>query len=163
MRQEKIFVRLDQPQVRKEFIARKGPQDRGHIRNLTDPIRNNGALRPLLHWCDPYEREEVFPVLDGLHRLAAYKSVDWSDGVPTNLVHCDRRTTLLLAASANSKDMLPLTYVEKADLAWRLVRELGMSFSKREFAKAIAVSARTVANMRSRWKTLENTDVEITG
>lgn len=157
----RAFVRLDEIVVNADFAARKGAKDRAHIRTLAQSVKNHGALDPLLLWKN---EAGSLVLLDGAYRLAAYRATGWQHDVPANVVTCDRRTALLLAAGANTKDKLSLSPTEKADLAWKLVREPGMKFSKPEIAKATGISTATVARMRARFKTLSGlAEVEITG
>ena len=74
-----------------------------------------------------------------------------------------RQDALLQAIEANTKDNLPLTANERTNAAWRLVREFEEGLSKAQIAKATGVAARTVATMRSRWKQIRGTEMEITG
>ena len=123
-------------------------------------MKNHGALDPVLLWRD----RAVLVLLGGAYRLAAYRAAGWRGDVPAIVVSCDRRTALLLAAGANSKDKASLTPQEKADLAWRLVREPGMNFSKPELARATGISTATIGRMRARWRVLERVpNAEITG
>ena len=146
--------------IRADFVARKGAQDRAHVRTLAQAVKNHGALDPVLLWRDG----AALVLLDGAYRLAAYRAAGWRGDVPAIVVSCDRRTALLLAAGANSKDKVGLAPQEKADLAWRLVREPGMNFSKPELARATGISTATIGRMRARWRVLERVpDVEITG
>lgn len=160
VRRERRYVDPAGITVRADFQARKGPKDRAHIRTLAQAVKNHGELDPVLLWLDA----GALVLLDGAYRLAAYRAAGWSQDIPANVVSCDRRTALLLAAGANSKDRVSLTPQEKADLAWKLVREPGMKFSKREVAEATGVSTATVGRMRSRFRELNgNPEAEITG
>lgn len=156
---ERTLVPAERIVIREEFVIRKGRQDDGHVRTLAQAVVNLGALDPVLLWSDGGE----LVLLDGIHRLAAYRRARWRGPVPAVVVSCDRRTALLLAAGANAKDKLSLTPQEKADLAWRLVREPGMSFSKAEIAAATGVSKATVARMRARFRALKGNPEAITG
>lgn len=157
---ERTFVAPRVISIRDDFVARKGAEDRAHVRTLAQAVANQGPLDPVLLWRDG----GTLVLLDGAYRLAAYKAAGWNDPIPAIIVLCDRRTALLLAAKANVKDKLSLTPTERADLAWKLVREPGMDFSKPEIARATGVSTATVARMRARLKVLLGMpEVEITG
>jgi ParB-like chromosome segregation protein Spo0J len=157
---------LTRAQILKDshFRARSGEVERAHVRTLVGAIRNSGKLDPVLVWRSPDADEiERYTLLDGAHRLAAYKAALWSGGIPARVVSCDRRAALLLAAGANAKDTLPLTTAEKWDMAWRLVMEPDAGFSKAEIAGTTGVSSRTVANMRLRLRVMKATGQEPSG
>lgn len=148
-----------------DFVVRRGALDRAHVRVLAGALRSSGRLDPVLLWQGPDQSEkDRYTLLDGAHRVAAYQSAkSGHESIPAVVVTCNRRTALLLAAQANSKDTLSLTYAEKADMAWRLVREPEAKYSKAEIATATGVSERTVATMRQRWKELQREKREPSG
>ncbi|CAH0338928.1 ParB N-terminal domain-containing protein [Rhizobium sp. CECT 9324] len=157
---ERAFIALSEITFQPDFISRNGPQDRAHVRTLAQAVKNHGPLDPVILW----RNGETLVLLDGAYRIAAYRAAAWRDAIPAYVVSCDRRTALLLAAGANSKDKASLTQNEKADLAWRLVREPGMDFSKPEIARATGISSATVGRMRARHKALlKRANVELTG
>lgn len=160
-----LLMRLARARIRKNyhFIARSGDLDRAHVRTLVGAIHTSGDLDPVLVWRAPDADEGMFTLLDGAHRLAAYKAAGRADDIPARVVSCDYRTALLLAAGANSKDTLRLTFLEKADMAWRLVREPEAGYSKAEIAGATGVGSRTVANMRVRWRVMKEAGQEPSG
>ena len=145
------------------FTARQGELERAHVRTLMGAPRNGRPLTPVKLWKDPASDGGKLTVLDGLHRVAAYDAAEWAGAIPAEVIACDRRSALLIAAEANSKDTLSLTYPEKADMAWRLVREPGAKYSRREVVEAVGVSDGTVSNMRRRWKKMEAEGKEPTG
>lgn len=145
------------------FRARQGDLDRAHVRVLASALTGGGRLDPLCVWQDPSRTDGALVLLDGAHRLGAYWAAKRQGGIPVKVALCDRRTALLIAAAANSKDKLPLHYSEKADMAWRLVRQDEARYSKAEIASATMVSRRTVATMRSRWRQMKEEGREPTG
>lgn len=156
-------VRSGEIIVDDHFRARQGELDPAHVRVLASALTGGGRLDPLCVWQDPSRTDGALVLLDGAHRLGAYWAVKREQGIPVKVALCDRRTALLIAAAANSKDKLPLHYSEKADMAWRLVREDDARYSKAEIASATKVSARTVASMRSRWRQMKEEGREPTG
>ena len=92
-------------------------------------------------------------LVDGHHRLMAYRKVAWAELIPVEVIatslsglervaFAEREST-----SRNSKNRLNMSEPEKADAAWRavVVRD---DLSKRDTAKLYSVSPSTVANMR---------------
>ena len=154
-----------------EFQFRRNRVDKAHVRTLAQALRNAGRLDPILVWreVDPDgEPSGRLMLLDGAHRLAAYRATrgepsERNRGVPAVVVTCDRGVARRLALLANSKDTLALTPQEKADGAWSLVREPGGSHSISQIAKASTISQRTVSSMRLRWKALQEAGKEATG
>ncbi|RST87517.1 hypothetical protein EJC49_04650 [Aquibium carbonis] len=160
---ENRSVRSGEIIVDDHFRARQGELSRAHVRVLASALTGSGTLDPLRVWKDPSRTDGALVLLDGAHRLGAYKAAKWNGDIPVRLALCDRRTALLIAAGANSKDKLSLHYSEKADMAWRLVREDEARYSKAEIAAATTVSRRTVANMRSRLRQMKEEGREPTG
>ncbi|MCA0272204.1 MAG: hypothetical protein LCH69_09080 [Proteobacteria bacterium] len=147
-----------------DFWFRWGGIDAAHKADLASTIRNTGkALDPVLLW-QPEAGGRLI-LLDGAHRLAAYRAVKWLGEIPTMvLVGADRRTALGAALKANSKRALGLSQAERMDAAWRLVRELVVPrFKVREIVAAADVSMRTVKYMRDRFRVMHEEGIEITG
>jgi hypothetical protein len=118
-------------------------------------------LTPVTLWKE--EGRNSLVLLDGDHRLAAYGAAGWRGSVPARIVSCSRRDALLIAAAANTRDAKPLTQSERADIAWRLVREPDAHFTKAEISRASGIAERTVTTMRARWRTIRGTGVELSG
>lgn len=141
-----------------EFFLRDTGILKAHVRTLVQALRNTGRLDPILLWKDDRDPAKTrLVLLDGAHRLAAYGSLyglgrGHNRGVPAKIAECDAKTAHLLALAGNTKNSLPLTTTERTNAAWRLVMLPTIKFSKAEIAQAAAVSPRTVANMRSRFK-----------
>ena len=156
--------------IPEEFGFRHHGIDKGHLRGLVQAVRTtNGKLAPLLLWREMDSNGAIsgrLILLDGEHRLAAYRSArkgtpGVDQAVPAIVVSCDRTEAKLLALAANAKDALPLTAPERADGAWRLVRDGNAKLSIARIVKASGVSSRTVSYMRGRAKELSA--AEITG
>lgn len=145
------------------FWFRRGGIDAAHKADLASTIRNTGkALDPVLLW-QPEGGEKPI-LLDGAHRLAAYRAANWAGEIPAViLVGVDRRTALGAALKANAKRALGLSQAERMDAAWRLVREpVAPRFKVREIVYLADVAASTVDNMRARFRVMHEEGIEIT-
>lgn len=154
--------------IPEEFGFRHHGIDKGHLRGLVQALRNTGdKLAPLMLWREADSNGAItgrLILLDGEHRLAAYRSArkgtpGVDQAVPATVVSCDRTEAKLFALAANSKDALPLTAPERADGAWRLVRDGSTKLSTARIVKASGVSSRTVSYMRLRAKELSGADI----
>ncbi|MEM5471472.1 ParB N-terminal domain-containing protein [Hoeflea sp. AS60] len=86
-------------------------------------------------------------VIDGHHRLKAYKKVRVTQGLPVTVFEGTLDEAMAHSAASNSKDRLVMRTEDKLNYAWRLV--IVSSLSKARIAKACAVSNGTLGNMRS--------------
>jgi ParB-like nuclease domain len=151
-----------------DFQRRRNGVDKAHVRTLAQAMRNAGGnLDPILLWQetgpDGVETGRL-QLLDGAHRLAAHRSTrKGTQGIPAIIVKCSRDEALLLATSTRSKDVLPLTHVERADAAWLLVRKLERPLSQPKIARAAGVSPRTVFTMQQRLKAMNEAGALIVG
>jgi ParB-like chromosome segregation protein Spo0J len=117
-------------------------------------------------------------VVDGHHRLAAYKDRKWPNPVPVRVYRGGRAVALRLAAADNSKLRLPLTQPERLDWAWKVVREAAEASAKPEMtaedeelaklsqqdvAAMAGVGKSTVINMRKAIRLFEGMGDDITG
>lgn len=113
-----------------------------HIEDLKRAIKATGELDAML----------VLPVgsrliiVDGHHRLEAYKRVGTNEAVPVSYFEGSPREALFEAGKQNSKAKLPMENRERQDYAWRLV--LFDNGSKAEVSTASGVSPSQVATMR---------------
>ena len=149
-----------------DFCFRAGGADVAHKADLASTIKNSSrALEPVLLWQEEGNpEEETLVLLDGLHRVEAYRAVDWPHPIPAVIVTCDRRTALRVALSGNSRRTLQLTQAERMDAAWRLVREpVVPRYKVREIVAAADVSSRTVKYMRERQRVMQEEAIEVTG
>ena len=144
------------------FDVRGMTLDDAHTKHLAGRIRDVGALDPILVWPDG----SGFTLLDGAHRLEAYRLAGW-DRVPALIVHCDRHAALLVAIEANAKAALVLSNSQRWDLAWRLVLEPRrgdkFAYSRSQITKATGTAKGTVDNMRARRAAFERSREEPTG
>ncbi|MCR9276178.1 MULTISPECIES: ParB/RepB/Spo0J family partition protein [Mameliella] len=146
-------VRLSEITCRPEaFQFRHLETDEYHVRTLAEVPAGGNTLDPIAVWADPDSGELI--VIDGHHRLAAYRQVQWSRKVPVRVHQCSLEDARLLALKENGKTRLPLTQQERSDAAWRLVCLGPRTYSKRVTAQVTGVSERTVANMRKTYELL---------
>lgn len=121
-----------------------------HVENLRKVLSRRGdrALDPIVvFWSG-----QAWYVVDGHHRLAAYRSArDWSDAaVPVERYQGSAREAIAEAAERNSKTIMPLLQSEKSEIGWRLVCLTDLKVKE---VMAIAVlSHGTVKKMRARLK-----------
>lgn len=160
------LVFIERIQLDDTFCFRAGGIDLAHKADLASTIKNTErALDPVILWQPEGQPEGgKLTLLDGAHRLAAYRAVGWAGPVPAIIVTCDRRAALRAALSGNSRRSLQLTQAERMDAAWRLVREpVEPRYKVREIAAAADVGTRTVKYMRDRFRTMHEEKIEITG
>ncbi len=159
-------VALDRIVTSRGFRFREGPLDQYHRDDLARSLTVSAEpFAPLLLW-----RQRGAPdntpliVLDGEHRLAAYRMVKWPDKVPALILEGDRRSALAAALSANAMPVKPLSLTERLNAAWRLVREdVTPRYKRNEIARLAKVGIRTVANMRARWAVMQTRETAATG
>jgi hypothetical protein len=107
---------------------------------------------------EPLDRILVFPaggrffVMDGHHRMDAYRTVNWRKPIPVEVFQGTLEEAHKEALRRNSHNKLSMTKREKSEAAWKLVQE--DQCSRREIVLLTTVSPRTVNYMRSTWKTL---------
>jgi len=107
------------------------------VREYAELIASGVEFDPILVW----DRGGEYWVVDGVHRLTAYKRAGKSE-VPVRFVSvADEVEFRLLAISANAKHGLPLKREEKQLLAQTLYK-LGVSIKR--IAQALGVSERAV-------------------
>jgi ParB-like chromosome segregation protein Spo0J len=119
-----------------------------HITELRRAIRNGGALEPVMI----LGAGQSLYLIDGHHRLEAYRREKWKEGVPILFFNGTAREAVAEAGRLNCRAKLSMTTQEKANLAWKLVNAGG--FSKANIREASGVSDGTVASMRRVQKAL---------
>jgi len=92
-------------------------------------------------------------VIDGHHRLAAYKAAKRED-IPVTWFRGSPRDALIEAGLENAKTRLPMSSLDRLQRAWQLTTaEVGLSIAK--IARGSGVSSRTVSNMREKLKAFQ--------
>ncbi|AZO04333.1 ParB/RepB/Spo0J family partition protein [Mesorhizobium sp. M2A.F.Ca.ET.043.02.1.1] len=127
-------------------------EDESHVQTLVEAIgnpQNARFLDPLLVWWSGAH----WYVIDGFHRLLAYRKAGVKMPVPVEVFSGTLEEAVEASAASNSKDKLPMTKRDKTNMAWRLTLFFE-GRSKRQVAEACAVSERTVATMRRARKEL---------
>ncbi len=113
-----------------------------HTKDLVKALRREGQLDPILviqlgkH---PY-------VVDGHHRLEAYRKVKFDGLIPVTYFEGSVQAAILAAGQFNTRAKLQMSNWERQDFAWRLV-VMGNA-SKSEIVKAAGVSDGQVGTMR---------------
>lgn len=164
--QKGALVALDRITLSDDFWFREDGINPAHKADLASTIRNTGrALDPILVWQPDADDPEKLTLLDGAHRIEAYRAADWPGEIPAMiLVGADRRAALGAALKANSKRALGLSQAERMDAAWRLVREpVKPRFKVKEISFLADVAGRTVDYMRARFRTMHEENIKITG
>jgi hypothetical protein len=107
-------------------------------------------LDPMLVWWSGRH----WYVVDGFHRLLAYRSSGVTRPVPVTVFAGSLAEAVEQAAVCNSKDKKPMTLKDKTNMAWRLTRFFPER-SRRQVAEACAIAERSVSNMRAAKHKLE--------
>jgi len=123
-----------------------------HIKVLIKAIEQNKpfhTLDPITIWWSGSN----YRVIDGHHRLEAYREVDKAGNIklpqiPIQLFEGTLNEALLEATKLNSKDKLPMTEDDKFDRAWKLV--CLESYTIKETANVCGVSDPTISRMRKK-------------
>ncbi|MGO4334921.1 ParB N-terminal domain-containing protein [Labrys sp. KB_33_2] len=116
--------------------------DERHVSDLARGIEMHGDLDPVLVMRiggDTY-------LLDGHHRVAAYRFKKVREPIPVRHFHGTVEDAVLEAGKANSRAKLPMSTQGRLNYAWRLVR-LG-TYSKSQIVGASGASNGQVAVMR---------------
>jgi hypothetical protein len=100
--------------------------------------------------------EDVFYVMDGHHRLAAYDTAGWKKVIPARVYQGSLEAAWLSALGYNSRDKLPMDQLDKTFAAWRIVKKNDPRYSKSTIMKLTAVAKGTVDNMRAVWKKIND-------
>lgn len=146
------MVRIDRVQTDEDtFQPRGGGLNEAHVAALQDVLRQGGQLDPLCLWEDP--ATGALTVADGHHRLEAYLRHGKTKNIPASIYRCDKRTALLIPIQDNAKARLPLSYVDRANWAWKLTVEGEQS--KATVVASCGISDGTVAQMRRVWRELQ--------
>jgi hypothetical protein len=126
------------------FDSELGAEE-SHIKELVRVLE--ASERPL----DPILVTAIgarFYVVDGHHRLLAYRTAKWKRPVPVEHYEGTVEEAKAEALHLNIKNKLPMTKNDKFEAAWRLVKEGNRLYSKKRIVEMTTVSDGTVASMR---------------
>lgn len=130
---------------KRAVFQHRAPQAHASEAHIKDLAKAPLAGIPLDHitvfWVGAY-----WVLLDGHHRLAAYRKAGWKHDVPVVVFRGDLDRAIGYAGKANSGDKLAMSRSEKQGLAWRLTCATGLSRSQTVLASK--VSDGIVAEMR---------------
>jgi hypothetical protein len=121
-----------------------------HVRNLAAAIKlhPDQPLAPIVvYWIG-----DAYCVIDGHHRLDAYRRLETKRQIPVVVFSGKLDDAMLKSISLNSRDKLPMTKTEKCNAAWRLI--IATDKSKADVAKATGVSYGFVGSLRRMRKAL---------
>ena len=117
------------------------------LRVLTQALQNsNKPLDPL----QVFQKDDgYYYVMEGHHRLAAYRKARWKKPIPVTVFEGTLEQARLAALEANVKDKLRLSGPEKREAAWKLVTQYKhLKLSKAQIADMSGTAPSTVATMR---------------
>jgi hypothetical protein len=149
-------------QPRFDSIAYAPGRSEAHVNRLARTAANGIEL-------DPVKVVAFGPewyLVDGHHRLEAYKEAEWSEPIPVDIRHSEltgnARISWAIRESVedNKKNRLAMSDTDKMDAAWACVAR-GDDMSIRDTAIACEVSERSVATMRKTAKALAEADVRL--
>ncbi|MEO9682778.1 MAG: ParB N-terminal domain-containing protein [Tateyamaria sp.] len=111
-------VRLKDIEERTDLMQFRERLQEHHVAELVGILKQDRELDPVTLWEDPETGATV--LVDGHHRLAAYRRAEWSKPIPSQVHHCDRKAARLLAMGENGKARLQFTTTERRNAAWAL-------------------------------------------
>lgn len=128
-----------------------------HISSLMDGIISSPdkKLNPIVVWWSG----KCFRVLDGHHRLEAYKRLKQGnklkrDAIPVEVFKGDLNGAFEESIKRNSFDKMPMSKADKLERTWKMV--CLDAFSKSTINTATTISTTTIANMRTKLKELQD-------
>ena len=148
---------LSQIKPASELFQPRQSLDIRHIRSLATAINNKDTkqLDPLVVWWSGKE----WRLLDGYHRLEAYKKVTTNTAldlsVSVTVFDGELPGAMAFAIQCNSKDKLPMKPSEKSERAWKLLA-LKTRMKHKEIYESCGISKRLMAKMASELRQLPN-------
>lgn len=116
--------------------------DINHIRELARIVgASSGPLDPIL--VTPIG--DKFYVVDGHHRMEAYRLAKWRKAIPVTYFEGSLEEAEEEAWRRNYKNSLPVTQDDKLEAAWRLVQQGGRT--QQQIRDLTTISVRTIATM----------------
>jgi len=134
----------------RQFLEGSVGHSEEHIQKLVEAIFNEPShtLDPITVWWSG----EKWRVIDGAHRLIAYRTVK-SKGklknplIPVNVFHGTLYQAIEESVKLNSKDKLQMTKSDKANSAWKMT--VLEKYSKRQVHLICKIGLSTVSRMRN--------------
>lgn len=153
---EKIDTDFDRFQFRTVQV------DNGHVEELKGHYKRKAEIPPITVWQDP--EDEVFYVLDGHHRYTALKQLQRKK-VSVRVFQGSYEDARLVCLHENATARLSMSQEERLNAAWQLTQAVSedgdWAYSKKDISKTCGAGERTVANMRSTYKKLQEADASI--
>lgn len=131
------------------FQFRDEDLQEAHAAELRSYLRPGEPLDALTLWCNP--ETSALIVIDGHHRLEAYRHFGWRGKVPARVYSCSLAEARKLALKENAKTRLPMTTQERKNAVWRLSCDYDGDvpvYSKSEIVALRLASDGLVAKMR---------------
>jgi hypothetical protein len=126
-----------------------------HIFEMAKATKRTGALEPIL----VFPVADKYYVMDGHHRLAAYRTAGWKGDIPAIVFAGSLDEAVREALRRNTKNKLPMTPQDRTEAAWRLTKECKPGQWPDSIAETMALCAvgkGTVNRMRAAWTELRN-------
>jgi ParB-like chromosome segregation protein Spo0J len=149
--QLKLAEQLFQPRDQSMLFAPRYSEH--HVRHLAQIVRSGSLLEPVV----VMSFGKRWFVIDGHHRLKAYRAAEFKHPIPVRVEHSRHRGrarvlgAIQASVALNSRDKLQMMPQDKANAAWRLVvisSDDSKPLSKKKISELTGVSPRTVATMR---------------
>ena len=137
-------------QPRFDSIAFAPGRSGSHVARLGQVLKRGRALDPVT----VVSFGQEWFLVDGHHRLAAYRAASWGKPIPVQALHSDTvgderiAWAVELSLADNGKNRLSMSPEDKADAAWRMTVHSGATLSKLETADRCDVATSTIGNMR---------------
>jgi hypothetical protein len=137
------MVTLSELQEYPELLqSREG--DAAVIRDIQIAILDGEKIDPLRVW----QVGPKFVVLDGHHRLAAFRRLGRGEAIPVTHFEGDLDGALAECLRENIKTRCPTDDKDKRNFAWRMVKLKRPKHSKAVLARMCKVSVETIGRMR---------------
>lgn len=138
------------------FQHRTVELDETQAEDLVAVLRSDTVLDPLEVWD---AGDEGLIVVDGHHRLEAYKRAGWKRDIPVLIHSCSEAEAQFLTVHENAKPRLQMSQDEKSGWGWRVVCNHPELTAKR-IAEG-PVSLRQVRYMRKAKKKFEDDGIDV--
>jgi hypothetical protein len=126
-----------------------------HIFEMATATQRTGELEPIL----VLPVADRYYVMDGHHRLAAYRTAGWKGDIPAIVFTGSLDEAVREALRRNTKNKLPMTREDRTAAAWRLTKGCKPGEWPDTISETMAlccVGKGTVNRMRAAWTELHN-------